>query len=142
MCFVLALRNTCNEINECNTRRSRSMTSLVSRSSRRMSLTSTCSRSSGSSGISSGSSTGSSVDCEVLDIQTRLVFPEHVQAFQLATATRHMIYSGDLTHIDDPICTKVSDFVYARMRTPSTNGNNIDDDDDDDDNNKNKCFKI
>ncbi|KAK2140872.1 hypothetical protein LSH36_1222g00016 [Paralvinella palmiformis] len=108
LCHVVdALRNTCNLINIRNTRYSRSMTSLVSRSSRRTSLTSTSSGSSASSGFSSGSSTGSSIDSEVLNIQTRLVFSEHVQAFQLATATRHMIYSGELIHVDDEVCTKL-----------------------------------
>ena len=57
-----------------------------------------CSRSSSGS---NGSSVESSIDAEVLDIQARLVFCEHVQTFQLATATRHVIYSGQLTHIDE-----------------------------------------
>jgi len=114
--FIAALRNACNRINESNTRRSCSMTSLVSRSSRRSSPRSISSRSSEQSAAytilsdSSGSSIESSVDTEVLDIQRRLVFCEHVQAFQLATATRHMIYSGELMHVDGLLCTKVTDF--------------------------------
>ncbi|KAK2167897.1 hypothetical protein LSH36_22g00005 [Paralvinella palmiformis] len=110
---IETLRNACNRINESNTRRSCSMTSLVSRSSRRSSPRSISSRSSEQSAAytilsdSSGSSIESSVDTEVLDIQRRLVFCEHVQAFQLATATRHMIYSGELMHVDGLLCTKL-----------------------------------
>jgi len=76
--------------------------------SSRSSQNSICSVSSGSSFGSSGSSIASSIDSEVLDVQRRLVFCEHVQTFQLATATRHMIYSGELMHVDDDECTEVN----------------------------------
>ena len=39
------------------------------------------------------------------------MFSDHVQAFQLATATRHMIYSGELTHVDEDGTTEVNIFA-------------------------------
>ena len=39
------------------------------------------------------------------------MFSDHVQAFQLATATRHMIYSGELTHVDEDGTTEVNIFT-------------------------------
>ena len=50
----------------------------------------------------------SSIDTEVLDVQSRLRFRDNMPSFQLATPTRHMIYSGPLQQVHDRGTTNVS----------------------------------
>lgn len=161
-CFpiAVALRAACNRINNNNTRRSPSVLSLASDSSKSSvgsgspqpnqncspqqseseSLESSMmhserSRTSNQTKSSSDQSMISiaSVDFDVMDIQTRLVLPDHMpvsfplcldctsavrtafhwlffchsQPLQIATATRHMIYAGDLFYFDGLLWKKV-----------------------------------
>ncbi|ELU00522.1 hypothetical protein CAPTEDRAFT_227441 [Capitella teleta] len=135
--FVIeTLRSACNRINDNNTRRSPSVLSLASNSpkssvrsaspeaqippstpsehpvhmsetdSLKSSLHSERSNQTKSSSDQSMISIAS-VDSEVMDIQTRLVLPDHMPPLLIATATRHMIYSGDLFYFDGLLWKKL-----------------------------------
>lgn len=94
---VQAMRNCCSTINVSHMQRcSSSMSSLSSLESIPMKSFS----SSSSSTNSAAASVVSSIDTEVLEMQKRLVFPDNVRSFHLATASHHMIYSGRLTLFD------------------------------------------
>ena len=107
---VRALRRCTSNISQEYMRQSSSdLTSMTSRSDRASTQSSTCSQ------TSSHATSGCSVDAEVLDIQNRLLFSEHVAEFQLTAASRHLIYSGRLAYDVNNTWTQVYTHVHVHV---------------------------